>query len=632
MAYKPKILPLADGGTAASTASGARTSLGLGTLATQSGTFSGTSSGTNTGDQTISDATITTSDITTNNVSTTKHGFAPKGDGDTAKFLNANGAYSVPAGGGTGDVVGPGSATDNALARFDTTTGKLIQNGVGVLTDTGELSGVTDVVIPISTTEAFQIKTSGGNQCFTVNTTATTEDIEIGGFNITSINQQVDLFAGSSAFSFDTPTFDTATLNRSNPYQDFIFNANGDHRFNTAAGNPVDQKAMNFLAPTYSATDAATITHAATIYIDKAPVAGTNTTITNPYALWIDAGDARFDGAVAISGAASASNLSGTNTGDQTISDATISTTDITTNNVSTSKHGFTPKLPNDATKYLNGTGAWTVPAGGGITGSGTSTQLAVFNGGTSVTSYVPLTYTSASETFAFIGTTGQNNTFQQGNVDWANPITDFFGANTYFGVMNSGLLDGHPEYGGALFGGLGDGVHDSGITLFGASASATPGRAGIAIVGVKTDGGTSITALADDELVCTMGTYGSDTVSVYANGDTATAGNVRAAGYANAVRTVTGNTTLNIHDGMVLVDTTGGNVTITLPAANAFGSGWGQDLIIKRTSGGINTLTVSAGSGDTIQGAASVSLVSQFSSQQIQADGANTWYSLSVI
>lgn len=44
---------VADGGTGASTASGARANLGLGTLATQSGTFSGTSSGTNTGDQTI---------------------------------------------------------------------------------------------------------------------------------------------------------------------------------------------------------------------------------------------------------------------------------------------------------------------------------------------------------------------------------------------------------------------------------------------------------------------------------------------------------------------------------------------------------------------------------------------------
>ena len=46
-------LAVADGGTGSSTASGARTNLGLGTLATQDGTFSGTSSGTNTGDQNI---------------------------------------------------------------------------------------------------------------------------------------------------------------------------------------------------------------------------------------------------------------------------------------------------------------------------------------------------------------------------------------------------------------------------------------------------------------------------------------------------------------------------------------------------------------------------------------------------
>lgn len=31
-------------------------------------------------------------------------------------------------GGGSGDVVGPASATDNAVVRFDLTTGKLVQN------------------------------------------------------------------------------------------------------------------------------------------------------------------------------------------------------------------------------------------------------------------------------------------------------------------------------------------------------------------------------------------------------------------------------------------------------------------------------------------------------------------------
>lgn len=45
------------------------------------------------------------------------------------------------------------------------------------------------------------------------------------------------------------------------------------------------------------------------------------------------------------------------------VKDSDLSTSDITTNNVTAAKHGFTPKLPNDATKYLDGTGAYTVPA-----------------------------------------------------------------------------------------------------------------------------------------------------------------------------------------------------------------------------------------------------------------------------
>lgn len=52
-----------------------------------------------------------------------------------------------------------------------------------------------------------------------------------------------------------------------------------------------------------------------------------------------------------------------------TITEAGLSLSDVTTANVSTSAHGFAPKAPNDATKYLNGTGAWSVPSGGsGIT------------------------------------------------------------------------------------------------------------------------------------------------------------------------------------------------------------------------------------------------------------------------
>ena len=67
--------------------------------------------------------------------------------------------------------------------------------------------------------------------------------------------------------------------------------------------------------------------------------------------------------------------LSGTNSGDQVISDATITTTDVTTNNATTSKHGFLKKLSNVATEYLDGTGNWSVPAGGGtVTPTSTDT------------------------------------------------------------------------------------------------------------------------------------------------------------------------------------------------------------------------------------------------------------------
>ena len=41
-----------------------------------------------------------------------------------------------------GDVVGPASATDNAITRFDTTTGKLIQNSVVTIDDNGNESGI----------------------------------------------------------------------------------------------------------------------------------------------------------------------------------------------------------------------------------------------------------------------------------------------------------------------------------------------------------------------------------------------------------------------------------------------------------------------------------------------------------
>lgn len=51
--------------------------------------------------------------------------------------------YFPPAtggGSGLGDVVGPASSTDNAIVRFDSTTGKLIQNSTVTIDDTGNVT------------------------------------------------------------------------------------------------------------------------------------------------------------------------------------------------------------------------------------------------------------------------------------------------------------------------------------------------------------------------------------------------------------------------------------------------------------------------------------------------------------
>lgn len=45
------------------------------------------------------------------------------------------------------------------------------------------------------------------------------------------------------------------------------------------------------------------------------------------------------------------------------VKDTDLAVTDVTGNNVSTAAHGFAPKAPNDATMFLNGLGAYSVPA-----------------------------------------------------------------------------------------------------------------------------------------------------------------------------------------------------------------------------------------------------------------------------
>ena len=85
---------------------------------------------------------LTTTNVAegTNEYFTTARARSSVSAGTGISYDNSTGVItnSLPSLGG--DVVGPSSATDNAVARFDTTTGKLIQNSTTTIDDSGVLS------------------------------------------------------------------------------------------------------------------------------------------------------------------------------------------------------------------------------------------------------------------------------------------------------------------------------------------------------------------------------------------------------------------------------------------------------------------------------------------------------------
>lgn len=87
------------------------------------------------------------------------------------------------------------------------------------------------------------------------------------------------------------------------------------------------------------------------------------------------------------------------------ITEAMLSTSDVTTLDVTTSKHGFTPKAPNDTTKFLRGDATWAAPGG---TPAGT---VAIFSASSAPTGWLlcdgsAVSRTTYADLFAVVSTT----------------------------------------------------------------------------------------------------------------------------------------------------------------------------------------------------------------------------------
>ena len=101
-----------------------------------------------------------------------------------------------------GDVVGPASATDNAIARYDSTTGKLLQNSVVLVGDTGVVTGVTELTVSTKVVSPhFDAQNSAGGSLRNASGVAQLQWGGGGGnnlsvdvaININPANSQVDL-------------------------------------------------------------------------------------------------------------------------------------------------------------------------------------------------------------------------------------------------------------------------------------------------------------------------------------------------------------------------------------------------------------------------------------------------------
>lgn len=66
---------------------------------------------------------------------------------DNKLYKLTSGGTETEVGAGSGDLVGPATSTDEAVCRFDGTTGKLAQNSVVGISDTGDVTGVTSLTL-----------------------------------------------------------------------------------------------------------------------------------------------------------------------------------------------------------------------------------------------------------------------------------------------------------------------------------------------------------------------------------------------------------------------------------------------------------------------------------------------------
>jgi hypothetical protein len=290
-----------------------------------------------------------------------------------------------------------GTNASSEFAAF-ADTGTLTTNFVALGKNNSGFNGTT-AGFPIYGTGVSSYLLSGGGDLFLGTQSANSIIFHTGGVATTNnrggidTNGNVTFLQGvqtsgiPSGFTYIAAAH--TTLSSGAEIIDFDINIFRNVQRNTGA--VTNQRSVLIRRPTYSFVGASTITNAGTFVIENSPLAGTNATITNSYALWIQAGISAFGGDLV--GTAATQNLF--NTVATTINFGGAATTwtvgatsgTFTLRNTTVALSGGT--LTGAATQNVFNTTSTTVNAFGAATTAtifGTPTTAVTYNIGTNAT------------------------------------------------------------------------------------------------------------------------------------------------------------------------------------------------------------------------------------------------------
>lgn len=230
--------------------------------------------------------------------------FAPApGGGDAAKFLRGDGTWADAAGGGGFELQTETSFTNNStpaiyLKAPSPNTTPFLQ-----FLDNSNAS-MLKVYYDGGVESAGDFYTGTGRLA----TTGTSITLRTAG------NTDVGVFREYGSLSFEAAVPSTSGVPKawldftgiqnntgitaSTEYNAFWYNP--PRTYTWATGAITNQRFFYMRAPTIAFSGTSTVTTAATLAISGAPIAGTNATITNPYALWVGSGTSQFDGNVSL--------------------------------------------------------------------------------------------------------------------------------------------------------------------------------------------------------------------------------------------------------------------------------------------------------------------------------------------